>query len=201
MQECVTAVSKCCCTCRIDKPLSRFYKSKKSRDGHGAKCIDCTLEHNRNYYAKNTERLRAYGRQYYVDHIEDRKQYSLDFYNKNREYCLAQNKQWHIDNAERSRSVDALYKRENADKVRIWNGRRRALKAEVSIVPFTAEQLAEKWAYWGDKCWMCGDAATQTDHVKPINKGGLHVLANMRPACRSCNASKHDTWPYPVRAR
>jgi 5-methylcytosine-specific restriction endonuclease McrA len=41
--------------------------------------------------------------------------------------------------------------------------------------------------------------ATEIRHVKPIAKGGAEMLCNLRPICRSCNASKCDKWPY-VRA-
>ncbi|MGX7727586.1 HNH endonuclease [Rhodococcus sp. 5G237] len=34
------------------------------------------------------------------------------------------------------------------------------------------------------------------DHVKPINKGGPHMLANLRPACGPCNSRKRDQWPF-----
>lgn len=30
---------------------------------------------------------------------------------------------------------------------------------------------------------------------KPLAKGGLHCLANLRPACRACNAQKNARWP------
>jgi len=34
------------------------------------------------------------------------------------------------------------------------------------------------------------------DHVKPLNKGGMDCLSNLRPACPGCNRSKRDRWPY-----
>ena len=76
--------------------------------------------------------------------------------------------------------------------------RRRAVEHAAFTVPFTAEQLAGRWAVWGNRCWRCGDKATATDHVKPLTKGGAHILANLRPICKSCNSSKGDQWPYPV---
>jgi 5-methylcytosine-specific restriction endonuclease McrA len=45
---------------------------------------------------------------------------------------------------------------------------------------------------------MCGAEAVEWDHVKPLAKGGAHILANLRPACLSCNRSKRDRWPLPV---
>jgi 5-methylcytosine-specific restriction endonuclease McrA len=45
-------------------------------------------------------------------------------------------------------------------------------------------------AYWGNCCWMCSGEYQEVDHVIPLARGGLHCLSNLRPACRSCNASK-----------
>ena len=65
--------------------------------------------------------------------------------------------------------------------------RYRARKREATIVGFTAEQLAARIAYYGNRCWLC--------HVKPLAKGGPHMLSNLRPACSSCNRAKSDKWP------
>lgn len=69
------------------------------------------------------------------------------------------------------------------------------------VVLFSAEQKAARFSLWGGRCWICGIAdATQDDHVKPISKGGSHCLANLRPICQSCNASKGGRWPLPPEA-
>ena len=64
------------------------------------------------------------------------------------------------------------------------------------IQPFTQEQQDARWSMWGGCCWMCGIAgATEEDHVKPLSAGGSHTLSNLRPICKSCNASKRASWP------
>lgn len=75
---------------------------------------------------------------------------------------------------------------------------RRARQAGVPTRPFTDEQWAQKIAYYGWRCWICGDGSVplEADHVKPLSKGGAHMLCNLRPACRSCNASKNAKWPF-----
>lgn len=70
----------------------------------------------------------------------------------------------------------------------------RAMRRAAVTFPFTGEQFASKLAYWGNACWMCGADACSLDHVKPVSKGGPHMLANFRPACRSCNSSKGAKW-------
>ncbi|QDH93197.1 HNH endonuclease [Gordonia phage Zipp] len=63
-------------------------------------------------------------------------------------------------------------------------------------IEFTAEQLAARVEFYGDRCWICGTPDwTAFDHVKPLNKGGPHMLSNLRPACSSCNRAKSDKWP------
>jgi 5-methylcytosine-specific restriction endonuclease McrA len=47
-----------------------------------------------------------------------------------------------------------------------------------------------RWDYYAGKCWMCGDLASEMDHVIPLTLGGPSWPSNLRPACRSCNASK-----------
>lgn len=74
--------------------------------------------------------------------------------------------------------------------------RRWARQKSATIVRFTKEQLLAKWSYWGSKCWICGVAATSTDHVKPLSKGGAHMLCNLRPICRPCNSRKSGRWPF-----
>jgi len=80
---------------------------------------------------------------------------------------------------------------------RVRRARRRAVRRKACRIgsPVTVNGMLARWALWGGKCWMCGVAATTTDHVKPLRKGGLHVHANLRPACGSCNSAKKDKWP------
>lgn len=63
----------------------------------------------------------------------------------------------------------------------------------------TRAGLAGKLAVWGGRCWICHNELDNTtltwDHVKPVSKGGVDILANLRPCCRSCNARKKDKWP------
>jgi 5-methylcytosine-specific restriction endonuclease McrA len=54
---------------------------------------------------------------------------------------------------------------------------------------------ADQWAAlkeaWGG-CAYCGESAStmQRDCVLPVSRGGRYTLANVVPACGSCNASK-----------
>lgn len=54
----------------------------------------------------------------------------------------------------------------------------------------TAAQWAALTSAWGG-CAYCGaDGPLQKDCMLPISRGGRYTLANVVPACGSCNASK-----------
>ncbi len=55
----------------------------------------------------------------------------------------------------------------------------------------TDEQWFALMDLWGG-CAYCGGggAALQKDCMLPISRGGRYTLANVVPACASCNASK-----------
>lgn len=92
----------------------------------------------------------------------------------------------------------ADWQQRNPDLVRLRGGRYRARKFAATIGEVTPELLAAKLAYWGWACHLCGGDPTDWDHVKPLAKGGAHMLANLRPACDPCNSRKRDRWPYPI---
>jgi 5-methylcytosine-specific restriction endonuclease McrA len=58
----------------------------------------------------------------------------------------------------------------------------------------TPDQWAALLDVWGG-CAYCGanDTDLQKDCMLPISRGGRYTLANVVPACRSCNASKCHT--------
>ena len=64
----------------------------------------------------------------------------------------------------------------------------------------STDQLAARWAYYADRCWMCGEPATQTDHLIPLSRGGSNWPANLRPACGPCNREKWDQKPVVINA-
>lgn len=92
------------------------------------------------------------------------------------------------------------YRAENLERHRQYGrrkeGMRRARRRSSQAVPFTNAQLAARMAYWGNRCWICAGPFEAIDHVKPLVRGGPHMLANLQPACRACNSRKHTRWPF-----
>lgn len=66
----------------------------------------------------------------------------------------------------------------------------------------TKAKVQARMAMFGGRCWICKVGPfEEIDHVKPLSKGGAHLPANLRPACRSCNRSKKDRWPFSAPTR
>jgi 5-methylcytosine-specific restriction endonuclease McrA len=111
---------------------------------------------------------------------------------------------WEADhreaNRERYRERSRQQREQNPLRFRRAKHKYRASKITNGHVPYTSEQWAAKFDYWGRSCWICradlSAASYDIDHVKPLNKGGMDCLANLRPACAGCNRGKRDRWPY-----
>jgi len=83
------------------------------------------------------------------------------------------------------------------ERARVACNRRRAIKLATATVDFTVEQLEQRVAYYGGKCWICKVKPYEhIDHVKPLARGGSHLLCNLRPACATCNNRKRAKWPF-----
>lgn len=186
-------LTKTCSRCKLDLPTDNFYKDKGRLRADCKGCYSIARKarddkrrpeknaKQRAYYAANAERCRQWQRDYRRDNPEFVREYNRNRYRKNSAVFKARVMQYIKDNPEVRRTVMR---------------KRRARILESNIAPFTTAQLTERMAYFGFKCWMCGGPYESADHVKPLSKGGSHMLANLRPACRSCNSSKSAKWPF-----
>lgn len=72
--------------------------------------------------------------------------------------------------------------------------RRRRRRVAAADNDLTDAQWYDLIQAWGG-CAYCGteEPALQRDTMLPISRGGRYTLANVVPACRSCNTSKCNT--------
>lgn len=186
-------------------------------------CEECRLAEQsraKEWARNNRDRIAAADRRWYEAHREQALAYSRQFrqanpdyqrawYQKNRQRKLEKGRawveanrervsdyrtRWNSANKEKRRGYERRWREANRDLVTEYSRRRRARLRDASIVPFSREQLNARMAYWGFRCWMCGGPFESVDHVKPLAKGGAHILANLRPACQPCNLEKSDRW-------
>jgi 5-methylcytosine-specific restriction endonuclease McrA len=136
-------------------------------------------ENVRRWRQANPEKDAAIARRYREANRDRSAERTRRYYEANREERLEYNRRYREANREKAAKKSVEYARQ-----------RRARKAAVLNIPFTTGQLAQRMSYWGNQCWMCGGPFEHVDHVIPLALGGPHVLANLRPACASCNTSK-----------
>jgi 5-methylcytosine-specific restriction endonuclease McrA len=195
--------SKTCSRCREALPLDSFPLGKQWSDGLYPYCRPCKRAVQAEWREANREKLRESGKRYYEQSSERReavKARALAAYARDPEARIRYARAWALANPARRQQIrlESQRRRYAADpepQREAWR-RRHAKKKSVAVVPFTPSQLKAKVAYWGSRCWICGGGYEAIDHVKPLNKGGLHVLANLRPVCTPCNTRKRDQWPY-----
>lgn len=129
-------------------------------------------------------------------------------------------RQWYWANRQRASDKARAYRERNADRVRERNRQRRALRLEKDRLTHlayvkshpelvrsmlarryalrrgargshTPEQWRQKCALLGHVCIYCGESKPLTrDHKIPLTRGGSNDIANVVPACGSCNSRK-----------
>jgi len=186
-----------CRTCKEDKALSDYHRTKKTKDGRVAHCKDCTSIANKKRY--NPE----YGRQQHIKNREKRNATSRAYQKENKEELREKDKVYYAKNAENIKRkareffhahymVDMEwtenYKRKALIRSHNRHSRLRGAHGEITLGQW--ERLVAKHNF---RCVCCGFVRPlERDHVIPVSKGGSNDISNIQPLCRSCNASKRD---------
>lgn len=126
---------------------------------------------------------------------------SKKYYLLNKEKIKEKNSNYYYLNHEESKKR----RLKNPEKRRENNHRYRANKLKNKTVPYTEQQVLEKY---GTNCHICKlpinlkaprqigkigwRKGLHIDHVKPISKDGSDSLRNVRPSHGLCNVKKHN---------
>jgi len=156
-------------------------------------------EQDRQYYLDNREAILQRVRRYNQANIKKVMAYQNSYHAnpavkaKRKLYI----QQYNAENSEAHVVAVNLWRHENPNKA-IRNSRkyvitRRARKQNASGY-FQYSAWLEKCSYHGWKCFYCPQVLTEqtvtVDHRKPLSKSGSNWLANLVPACKSCNSRK-----------
>ncbi|WP_226370261.1 HNH endonuclease signature motif containing protein [Pseudonocardia oceani] len=200
-------------------PLDRFGRDKNRRDGLNPWCKACNAANARRHGQANREAISAKRKAQYAADPEPARKRVRQYTKRNAQMVRANKRRYYQENRGRHAAYMADYYRRDPRRCLDIIARAKAKKPEyyrlvsaasttvrrarfrkVQQVPFTAAQLAQRLAYYGNRCWMCGAPAGTVDHVKPIVAGGPNMLANLRPACPPCNSGKAGRWPFQPKA-
>jgi 5-methylcytosine-specific restriction endonuclease McrA len=85
-------------------------------------------------------------------------------------------------------------------KIGSWfNSRIRQSRNENAVGIHNYRQWIQRVSYFGWRCRYCKIALTlktlTKDHQIPLARNGSNWAANLVPACKNCNCSKHDRKP------
>lgn len=123
------------------------------------------------------------------------RKYSSERYARTRETVLANLKQRYAEKRELYRGRVARYQAEHPGKASAVANSTRAKKAGATG-GHTLEQWEALLASCRHLCLYCGTQRASTrDHIIPLSRGGSDWISNIAPACRKCNAKKHDKLP------
>ncbi len=130
----------------------------------------------REWMKRNPDKAREAMRRWRAAHPGQRNADRRSYYARHREQMLAQSAQYHREHREVGRA-------------RWQNYRARKRAADGSFTPSEWLTLVETDQ---GRCAYCGSTSVlEADHRIPLARGGTHLIANILPACRSCNARKH----------
>lgn len=152
-----------------------------SYTNHGCRCVQCKAA-----LAQYSRSRREAGK----EDAEGKKKWQRAYYLKNKHRWDEQRRsksEWHKEYIRAWRKLNP----EIVNRLsRSYKHRKRAVKYDT----FSEAKLQSKLSMYAG-CWVCGGEKEQIDHVKPLSKGGWHILANLRPIYGDCNRRKGAMWP------
>lgn len=201
---------KQCSRCRLYYLRSEGFAGDTSRpDGLRGDCKVCVAERDAARHAARGDELREKARlraatpeakekrRRQLDRTrEQRNAWSREYAKRRPDVTRAAWAKWAAKNKEhlnaRKREWDAAHPESRKLQIAAYRARLRASR----LHPITREQLEQRVAVFGHRCAYCGAPWEHLDHVKPLARGGPHCLANLRPACASCNHRKSSKDPF-----
>ena|SRR3990167_5146289 len=211
---------KLCPRCGVEKPADQYNWRNKSKGWRHPECRECQRAAYRaarahdpaayNEAAKKRKqkwRANGGGKRSYAKHREQelrrylRRKTDPAFVEKYRQ----RNRASYLANPAKQREATQRWLAKNpgyvaayamayyeANKAKHFENarKRRARLRAATIQEFSLRDLDARMSVFGHRCAYCGGPFEHVDHVKPLSKGGPHCLANLRPACASCNLHK-----------
>ncbi|UBF29837.1 HNH endonuclease (plasmid) [Kovacikia minuta CCNUW1] len=182
------------------------------------KNLEKISQRKKDYYQNNKARIRVKNRFYHEQNKEKRLRYGTEWRQKNREYKNQKQAEYRKENPEKVRQSLLSWYEKNRDRQKLYmqerqkslteeqrqserersrvKSRKRRALIKSAHIPYTEQQVKEKFAAMGNACFYCSSLDQITvDHYIPINKGGWDSLDNLVPACSRCNFSKRDMLP------
>ncbi len=181
-----------CSTCKKEKCVSEFgIFSRRGRVECRSSCAVCLREIDKTRRTK--EQIREKNKKYYEANKEKENQRTLKWYKNHPERARELTKGFRSRHPDKDKFWQKRYYENNKPKFRAYfHVRRSRIKGNGGVIATDEwKALCEKY---GNRCINpnCSDPSKPVtlDHVVPIFLGGLNVIENSQPLCRSCNSRK-----------
>jgi len=194
----LTATSKVCTKCKIEKDLDSFHKCKHGKYGRVSRCKECLSEMNKVRYQEKRELIREQTKNYYYNNREKH----IELVMSNPKRLENRRKLYHTYDG-----YIAGWQKNNPEKLKEYRLNRGNKKHNIS---------KEEWdnckSYFNDSCAYCGlsenehyELYDQQLHKEHVDHEGSNDLSNCVPACKICNSSKREysliEWYEPTNTR
>ena len=155
-------------------------------------------EYSREWKRANQEKVKAQKQKYRSD-PENREK--IRAYDRSRretpegkEHANAMTRRWRAENRDTVAEYNRQYVKGHLDYFVQAEHKRNALKRQLPHT-LTLQEWEEIKVEFDYKCAYCGKPLRRftQDHIIPLTAGGGYTRANIIPACKSCNSSKHTT--------
>ncbi len=170
--------AKRCTKCGVKKSVAEFSRCTRNKNGLRSECKSCGAA----YTAARKEERVVYHAAYRSSHREEKTAYNATYYAAHREEMIAS---------------QAVWQRENPDKVRARTHRRRARRLNAPGT-HTAQQIKDLLQKQSFRCAYCRKSIKSgyhVDHIIPLSRGGGNGVTNIQILCPHCNCSKNAKDP------
>lgn len=185
---------KVCDVCKQEKDLIlNFHKNRTYKDKlyYSSTCKLCTANENKIYRLKNKDIIKT-RKKIYCENNKNKIKFSKEqWYLKNKKHNAAKSASWVKANPDGRKQIVHRYYLKNKLYYKLKCAERAAKLKQVTIQKFSKLEFEQRMSVFGFKCAYCNGPFEHIDHLKPLIKGGIHCLSNLRPACKKCNLSKN----------
>jgi hypothetical protein len=188
---------KRCSTCKIERPLSDFWKRPSSSDGLRGRCIPCCKAGQDVWNVKNAERKAAANRAYFEAHRDENAERCSAYYSANKVRLNQQAKDYAARNPEKIRTINRRKRLEKgehlrAERRRHYRENKPAYKAAAVARKEHVRMATPPWADLKKIAAIYAEAERMTletgvphhvDHIYPLRGKtmcGLHVEGNLQ---------------------
>lgn len=152
------------------------------------------LEQQKQRRDANLDHFHQVERERYWEQVEIRRERSKRYYRNNKAKHYEAVKRYRQQHRDRETTWKKRWLANHPEKrrVAVRNNKSRRRKGAGR---YTLEQLFMKYSFHGWRCYLCSTPVTfktsHPDHRIPISRGGSNWIANIAPACISCNLRKN----------